>query len=225
MTAAAGGAGDDLLRRVIDVTASAAGLLVLSPFTLLAALAVAVDSPGPVLFRQRRVGLGGREFEILKFRTMRVDAEAVGGQLTVGADPRVTRVGRFLRASKFDEIPQLLNVLRGDMSLVGPRPEVPKYVALYTPEQRRVLSVRPGITDPASIEYRDESGLMAGAADPERLYVEELMPRKLRLNLEYLERRTVASDIRIVFKTFGAIARRPKAPGDSERAEGGNGGN
>lgn len=208
MTAAASGAGDDLLRRALDVVASAAGLIVLLPFTLLTALAVAVDSPGPVLFRQRRVGLDGREFEILKFRTMRVDAEAVGGQLTVGTDPRVTRVGRFLRASKFDEIPQLFNVLRGDMSLVGPRPEVPRYVALYTPEQRQVLSVRPGITDPASIAYRSESQLMANAADPERLYIEELMPRKLDLNLEYLKRRTVGSDIGVVLQTIVAVLAR-----------------
>lgn len=208
MTAAASGAGDDLLRRALDVVASTAGLVVLLPFTLLTALAVAVDSPGPVLFRQRRVGLNGREFEILKFRTMRVDAEAVGGQLTVGTDPRVTRVGRFLRASKFDEIPQLFNVLRGDMSLVGPRPEVPRYVALYTPEQRQVLSVRPGITDPASIAYRSESQLMANAADPERLYIEELMPRKLDLNLEYLKRRTVGSDIGVVLQTIVAVLAR-----------------
>ncbi len=190
------------------MVASTAGLVVLLPFTLLTALAVAVDSPGPVLFRQRRVGLNGREFEILKFRTMRVDAEAVGGQLTVGTDPRVTRVGRFLRASKFDEIPQLFNVLRGDMSLVGPRPEVPRYVALYTPEQRQVLSVRPGITDPASIAYRSESQLMANAADPERLYIEELMPRKLDLNLEYLKRRTVGSDIGVVLQTIVAVLAR-----------------
>lgn len=208
MTAATSGAGDDLLRRALDVVASTAGLIVLLPFTLLTALAVAVDSPGPVLFRQRRVGLNGREFEILKFRTMRVDAEAVGGQLTVGTDPRVTRVGRFLRASKFDEIPQLFNVLRGDMSLVGPRPEVPRYVALYSPEQRQVLSVRPGITDPASIAYRSESQLMANAADPERLYIEELMPRKLDLNLEYLKRRTVGSDIGVVLQTIVAVLAR-----------------
>lgn len=205
---------DERLRRGLDVLAAGVGGVLLAPFALLAAAAVALDSPGPVLFRQRRVGRGGREFEILKFRSMRTDAEAVGGQLTVGADPRVTRVGRLLRKSKFDEIPQLINVLRGDMALVGPRPEVPKYVALYTAEQRGVLAVRPGITDPASIAFRSESELMGSSDDPERLYVEELMPRKLALNLAYLERRTVASDVGVIVKTLLALLTRPSAGAD-----------
>lgn len=197
------------LSRAIDVAASVAGIVVLSPLALLAALAVAVDSPGPVLFRQKRVGRGGKEFEILKFRTMRTDAEAQGGQLTVGADPRVTRVGRLLRKTKFDEIPQLINVVRGEMALVGPRPEVPKYVALYTPEQRGVLAVRPGITDPASIAFRRESDLIAGSDDPERFYTTELMPKKLAINLEYLRTRTVVSDLGVILQTLLALTRRP----------------
>ena len=143
-----------------------------------------------------------------KFRSMRVDAEALGGQLTVSGDTRVTRVGAFLRASKIDELPQLINVLVGEMSLVGPRPEVPRYVALYTPEQRRVLEVRPGITDPASIRYRDESAVLARAADPERAYVEEVLPHKLAINLAYLERRSLASDVGVILATFWRLLRR-----------------
>src|SRR5690606_9317649 len=133
--------------------------------------------------------------------------EKVGGQLTVGADARITKTGRFIRAWKLDELPQLFNVVRGEMDLVGPRPEVPKYVALYDEEQREVLSVRPGITDPASVEFRNESELMATHPDPERLYVEEIMPRKLALNLEYLRGRTLLSDIGVIFSTLAAVAR------------------
>ncbi|NLG07912.1 MAG: sugar transferase [Deinococcales bacterium] len=198
---------EDRLRRLLDALVSGVGLLLLSPLLLGAALAVRLSSPGPVLFRQERVGLGGRPFEILKFRTMRVDADRDGLQLTVGDDPRITSVGRFLRAWKLDELPQLLNVLKGDMALVGPRPEVPRYVALYTPEQRRVLTVRPGITDPASVAFRSESELLAGHPQPERLYVEAIMPEKLRLNLAYLERRTLLTDLGIVIDTLRAVAR------------------
>ncbi len=192
-------------QRLFDVTMSAVGLVLLSPLLLVAALAVRLSSPGPVFFKQVRVGRGGQEFEILKFRTMAVDAERKGGQLTVGSDPRVTRVGRFLRASKIDELPQLVNVLRGEMALVGPRPEVPRYVALYTHDQRRVLDVRPGITDPASVAYRDESAVLANHPDPERLYVQEIMQDKLRLNLDYLARRTFSSDIKVILGTLARI--------------------
>lgn len=188
--------------------AAAVGLLALSPLLLLIAVAVAATSPGPVFFRQERVGLGGRTFRIHKFRTMRVDAERVGGQLTVGADPRVTPVGRLLRATKLDELPQLIDVLRGDMALVGPRPEVPRYVASYTPAQRRVLEVRPGITDPASIAYRDEGEVLARSADPERAYLEEVMPHKLAINLDYLEQRTLLRDIGVIFATLARLVRR-----------------
>ena len=194
-----------MLSRIIDVLAAVLGLLVLAPLFAVVAFAIKVDSPGPVFFRQQRVGRGGTPFEILKFRTMRRDAERVGGQLTVGADRRITRVGAVLRRTKVDELPQLLNVLVGDMALVGPRPEVPRYVALYDERQRRVLDVRPGITDPASIAYRDEQRLLAEAADAEATYVHDVLPRKLDMNLAYLERRTVASDFAIVLATVARV--------------------
>lgn len=197
-----------MARRAFDVLAAGAGLLVLAPLFAVVAVAIAATSPGPVFFRQERVGRGGAPFRIFKVRSMRVDAEAVGGQLTVGGDPRVTRVGALLRATKIDELPQLINVLRGEMALVGPRPEVPRYVALYTPAQRRVLDVRPGITDPASIRYRDESAALARAADPERAYVDEVMPHKLAINLAYLERRTLASDVGVILATLWRLVRR-----------------
>ena len=199
---------DEVARRTFNVLAAAGGLLLLSPLLLLTALAIRYDSPGPALFRQRRVGLGGREFDILKFRSMRTDAERHGGQLTVGADPRVTRIGKYLRAWKLDELPQLLNVVKGEMDLVGPRPEVPRYVALYTQAQRQVLDVRPGITDPASVEFRNESELMATQAEPENYYVTTIMPRKLALNLEYLAGRTLLTDLRVIFSTLAAVAKR-----------------
>ena len=205
-----------MLRRIFDVAASGFGMLILAPLFVIVAVAILLDSGGPVFFRQVRVGRGGRPFSILKFRTMRVGAEAVGGQLTVGADPRITRVGAWLRRSKIDELPQLLNVLRGDMALVGPRPEVPRYVALYDEHQRRVLDVRPGITDPASITFRDEGSILANASDPEATYVREVMPRKLAMNLAYLERRTPVSDLGVIAATLIKVARRnepPETPG------------
>jgi len=203
---------DESIRRAIDAAAASLGLVALSPVLLGIALAIATDSRGPILFRQERVGKRGKAFKILKFRSMRPDAERVGGQLTVGTDPRVTRVGHFLRAWKLDELPQLWNVLVGDMSLVGPRPEVPRYVALYSQQQRRVLEVRPGITDPASIAFRDESETMAGHPDPERLYVETILPEKLRLNLAYLERRTVLTDLALILTTLRAVLGRDHTP-------------
>lgn len=195
------------LRRGFDTSAALIGLLVLSPLLLIAATAILVTSPGPILFRQERVGRNGVRFKILKFRTMRTDAEKYGGQLTVGDDARITPIGRHLRALKIDELPQLVNVLRGDMALVGPRPEVPRYVELYTVAQKRVLSVRPGITDPASLTFRAESDLMATQAEPERYYIDTLMPEKLRLNLEYLNRRTLWTDIDVILQTLIAIVR------------------
>lgn len=188
--------------RALDVSVAALGLVALSPLLALIALAVRLTSPGPVLFTQERVGLHGRPFRIMKFRTMVADAGERGGQLTVGErDPRVTRVGALLRATKLDELPQLWNVVRGDMRLVGPRPEVPRYVDRYTPAQRALLAVRPGITDPASLAFRHESRLLANAPDPERLYVEDIMPRKLAINAQYLARRTLATDLRVVVST------------------------
>jgi lipopolysaccharide/colanic/teichoic acid biosynthesis glycosyltransferase len=197
-----------MLKRAFDLLAAGLGLLLLSPVFLALAVAVRLDSPGPVFFRQERVGRGGRPFRIFKFRSMRVDAEKLGGQLTVSRDPRVTRVGALLRKAKLDELPQLINVVTGDMSLVGPRPEVPRYVAKYDDRQRRVLEVRPGITDPASIEYRNENDLLDAATDPESTYLREIMPAKLELNLTYLERRSLVSDVIIILRTFGELLRR-----------------
>jgi len=195
-------------KRLFDLLLTGLGLLAFSPLLLLVALAVKLDSPGPVFFRQVRVGRRGREFRIHKFRTMRVDAERLGAQITVGRDPRITRVGALLRASKIDELPQLLDVLQGTMSLVGPRPEVPRYVALYPADVRKlVLSVRPGITDLASIEYRDESGVLARAVDPHREYVEVILPNKLRLAAEYVRRQSLGLDVAILWRTGLAIVR------------------
>lgn len=202
------------LKRACDVTGALAGLLVLSPLLAAVAAAIAVTDGWPVLFRQERVGRDGRPFRLWKFRTMVTDAAQRGRQITVGADPRITRVGRWLRAMKLDELPQLVNVLRGEMSLVGPRPEVPRYVALYTPAQRAVLALVPGITDPASLRYYDESRVLAGAADPEQLYVDEIMPEKIRLNLEYAARATAWSDLVVIVATVRRLfARDPRARG------------
>ncbi|HLO95673.1 MAG TPA: sugar transferase, partial [Burkholderiaceae bacterium] len=177
-----------MAKRLFDILASGLGLLLLSPLLLGVALWIKWDSPGPVMFRQERVGRFGRPFFIHKFRSMRVDAPALGPQITIGEDPRITRSGRFLRRSKIDELPQLWDVLRGAMSLVGPRPEVPRYVALYPAELRDiVLSVRPGITDPASLAFADESAMLAQARDPERAYVEEILPEKLAVSARYLQ--------------------------------------
>ena len=189
-------------KRLLDVVASAAGLLVLSPLLVVVALVVRRDG-GPAFFRQERIGRGGGPFRMWKFRTMVPHAERLGPQLTADGDPRITPVGRWLRRAKLDELPQLLNVLAGEMSLVGPRPEVRRYVARYTAEQRRVLDLHPGITDPASLHYHREETLLAAAADPERLYVEQLMPDKIRRNLQYAQTATVARDVGVVLRTLG----------------------
>jgi lipopolysaccharide/colanic/teichoic acid biosynthesis glycosyltransferase len=193
-------------KRVFDLLLAAVGLVLLSPVMLSIALWIKLDSPGPVFFRQLRVGRHGAPFRIHKFRTMRNDPPGLGPQITVGADPRITRSGRFLRRAKLDELPQLLDVLGGTMSLVGPRPEVPRYVDLYPAALRdKVLSIRPGITDPASIEFRDESAVLARAADPERAYVEEVMPAKLRAAARYVEHRTLLGDLRLIAATLRAL--------------------
>ncbi len=194
-----------LAKRALDLSASAAGLLVLSPLLLLCSLVVKATSPGPVLFRHRRVGRLGRPFDLLKFRTM-LD-RASGLQVTSAGDPRITRVGRVLRRYKLDELPQLVNVLRGDMSLVGPRPEVPRYVAQFKREYDRILQVRPGITDFAAIEYRDEEQILARSADPERTYIEEVLPAKIRLYDRYLAEASLATDVRLICRTIGAVLR------------------
>lgn len=194
-----------MIKRLFDIAFSIAALLLIAPILLAVALWVRLDSPGPVFFRQVRVGRGGREFRIFKFRTMQVAAERVGPQITIGVDPRITRSGDVLRRYKLDELPQFLNVLFGDMSVVGPRPEVPRYVAKYPADVRAiVLSLRPGITDLASIEYRDESRLLGSSVDPERTYVEEVLPAKLALCVKYAQSRSLWVDVIIIARTLKA---------------------
>lgn len=194
-------------KRTFDLLASALGLLLTSPLLALAAVAVRLDSPGPVFFVQQRVGRNFRRFGIYKFRTMVVDAQQRGGQITAGADPRITRAGRWLRKTKIDELPQLANVLLGHMSLVGPRPEVPKYVEMFRKEYSYVLSVRPGVTDLASVKYRDEAELLGASADPQRDYVERILPDKLTLARSYIAQASFLGDLGILVRTFVRIAR------------------
>ena len=193
-------------KRAFDIVAALLGLALLWPVFLAVAAWIRLDSPGPVFFRQERVGRGGVPFRIHKFRTMRVDAPALGPQITVGDDPRITRAGRWLRRTKLDELPQLFDVLAGSMSLVGPRPEVPRYVAMYPAALRdKVLSVRPGITDLASIEYRRESELLAHAADPHQVYVQQIMPAKLGLAARYVDEHSMWGDLRLIGATLARL--------------------
>ncbi len=195
-------------KRIFDLIASSVGLLLLMPVLIMLAILIKMDSVGPVFFRQERVGMGGKNFRIHKFRTMVTDAEQRGLQITVGTDARVTRVGRWLRKYKLDELPQLLDVWLGLMSLVGPRPEVPRYVDCYPAAVRDlVLSVRPGITDKASIEFKDENLILGRAEDPNRAYVEEVLPIKLAYYQEYVNSRTFFGDIALILKTLRALAR------------------
>jgi lipopolysaccharide/colanic/teichoic acid biosynthesis glycosyltransferase len=200
-------------KRVFDICVALCVLLVLSPLLVAAAVWIKLDSQGPVLFRQQRVGWHGRLFAILKFRTMHHGAVGDGPRITVGADPRITRAGAFLRRYKIDEFPQFINVLRGEMSVVGPRPEVPHYVALYAPAQRDiVLSVRPGITDSASLAFKDEATLLAEADDPEAFYVTVVLPAKLEHAVRYVSSRSLLGDIKIVLRTASAIVVRRRDP-------------
>jgi lipopolysaccharide/colanic/teichoic acid biosynthesis glycosyltransferase len=196
-----------VLKRVFDVSCAAVGLVLSSPFVLAGAIAVKLDSPGPAFYKGERVGLGGREFHMIKLRSMMAGSDRNGPSVTVAADPRVTRVGRFLRRSKLDELPQLLNVLRGEMSLVGPRPEHANYVKLYTPEQKRVLSMRPGITGPAVLAFVDEEAMLSGA-HAETIYEREVMPRKLALDLEYVDHHSFGGDLRILGRTAALVVKR-----------------
>lgn len=190
-------------KRAFDILCSFLGLTVLSPVLLVVSVLVAVTSPGGVFFRQERIGKDGKPFRIFKFRSMRKDN--AGLKITTGNDSRITPVGRFLRKSKIDELPQLINVLVGDMSFVGPRPEVADYVNLYTPYQRQVLQVRPGITGLASIRFRNENDLLTASSDPNRTYIEKIMPRKIELDLEYIPHASVFYDIKLIFQTFAAV--------------------
>lgn len=193
-----------MLKRIFDITLSLFGLIILLPFMLIIAILIKLDSKGPVFFKQIRVTKNGREFKIFKYRTMRVGSDKYS-QITVGKDGRITKLGSFLRKYKLDEIPQLINVLIGDMSLVGPRPEVPKYVALYTDEQKEILKVRAGITDYASIEFSDENDLLASEEDPEKAYIEKIMPKKIELNKKYLSEISILTDIKIILLTIKKI--------------------
>lgn len=195
------------MKRLFDIVASGLGLLCLSPLLLVVAIWIKLDSPGPVFFRQVRVGRYNKDFRIFKFRSMRVGSDK-GSQITVGGhDSRITRSGYFIRKTKIDELPQLINVFIGDMSLVGPRPEVRHYVDMWTPEQLHVLDVRPGITDPASIRYRNENELLEKAEDPEKYYVEVIMQDKIKLYLEYVEKHSFLYDIKLIFQTFYTIVK------------------
>jgi lipopolysaccharide/colanic/teichoic acid biosynthesis glycosyltransferase len=192
-------------KRLIDLLITVPGLAAVAPVMIVAALMVKFGDGGPVFFRQTRVGRGGRPFAIWKFRTFVCAAEAAGLPITIGSDPRITRTGQYLRRYKIDELPQLFNVLAGDMSLVGPRPEVPCIVATYGPEQRKVLEYLPGITDPASIEYRNEAELLGRSSDPRREYLENILPRKLAINLDYASRAGAISDLRVILRTVCTI--------------------
>lgn len=194
-----------MLKRGMDITLSAIGIVILSPLFTLIAVCIVFGSKGGVFYIQTRVGMNGIDFKLLKFRTMRPDSEKKG-LLTVGIrDPRVTSIGYFLRKYKLDELPQLVNVLQGTMSLVGPRPEVRKYVNLYNEEQKQVLTVKPGITDFASLAYFSENALLAKSSDPERTYVTEIMPAKLKLNRKYVNEANLATDLKIIFQTLKRI--------------------
>ena len=197
------------MKRLFDFIASFFGLILLAPIFVLIALWIKIDSRGPIFFRQERVGFQGEGFRIHKFRTMVLDAEKKGKQITVGADSRITTVGSFLRKYKLDEIPQLIDVLAGDMSLVGPRPEVSKYIDCYSDDEKfDVLSVKPGITDNASIEFRDENELLASSKDPEATYISEVLPKKIALYRQYVRERSFFGDVAIIFKTIFLIIKR-----------------
>jgi len=199
----------EIKKRFFDFVASFFGLMLLTPIFVLAALWIKIDSRGPIFFRQERVGFQGVPFRIHKFRTMILDAEKIGKQITVGADSRITAVGNFLRKYKLDELPQLIDVLVGDMSLVGPRPEVPKYIDCYSDDEKHdVLSIKPGITDNASIEFRDENELLASSKDPEAAYISEVLPKKIALYRKYVKERSFFGDVAIIFKTIFLIIKK-----------------
>jgi lipopolysaccharide/colanic/teichoic acid biosynthesis glycosyltransferase len=192
------------MKRIFDIISSLIVLSILFPVFIIIAIIIALESKGGIFYTQTRVGKNGVDFQLFKFRSMKVGAEKEG-QLTIGDDNRITPFGHFIRKTKLDEFPQLLNILTGDMSVVGPRPEVPKYVELYSEEQRKVLSVRPGLTDLASLEYFDEQEVLGRSDNPEKSYIEEIMPEKLKLNLKYIETQSIKNDIKIIFKTIGKI--------------------
>lgn len=193
------------MKRLFDITLSIPGLILLSPLFIILAIWIKKDSKGPVFYKQIRIGKDGREFYLYKFRSMRQGADKQGLLTVGGKDPRITKSGSFIRTYKLDEFPQLINVLKGDMSIVGPRPEVPKYVALYTADQQKVLSVKPGISDWASIYFRNENELLAQAENPEEFYVSEVMPQKLSMNLKYINNNNLFIDLKIILNTIKMV--------------------
>jgi lipopolysaccharide/colanic/teichoic acid biosynthesis glycosyltransferase len=193
------------MKRAFDIIVSILTLAVLSPLFLILALLILLAMGWPIFFRQTRIGKNSKAFKIIKFRTMIKGADKRGLPITTGYDPRITAVGRFLRKTKLDELPQFLNVLWGHMSLVGPRPEVPRYVRMYSRKQMRVLSVKPGLTDPATIAYRDEESILSGYDDPEKAYIERIMPEKLKLNLSYMESASFSGDLALLFRTLAKL--------------------
>lgn len=196
-----------IIKRLFDIGASSIGLILLSPILILIAICIKLDSKGPVFFKQIRVGKNKELFKIYKFRTMVTDAEKLGKQITIGNDTRITKVGTFIRKCKLDELPQLINVLKGDMSLVGPRPEVPKYVELYDDYQKQILLVQPGITDYASIEFRNESEILGESENPENKYINDIMPYKIELNIKYIKNISLYEDLKLITRTIKAIAK------------------
>ena len=197
-----------MLKRLFDIFFSLGALIILLPVFLIIAFFIVIDSKGGVFYKQMRVGKDNKDFGLYKFRTMHKDAHKKGLLTVGGRDPRITNVGFFLRKYKLDELPQFINILKGEMSFVGPRPEVRKYVDLYTPEQMRVLSVKPGLTDYASIDYMDENDLLAASSDPEKTYIEEIMPAKLKLNMRYIDEQGLLTDIKIILRTLAKIVSR-----------------
>lgn len=194
-----------MMKRLCDILLSGVGLIMLSPLLIVVAIWIKLDSAGPVFYRQVRVGRHNKDFRIYKFRSMYIDSDKRGLITIGGHDPRVTRAGYYIRKAKIDELPQLINVFLGDMSFVGPRPEVRKYVDMYTAEQLHVLDIRPGITDAASIKYRNENEILEKQADPEQYYIDVVMQDKLRINLDYVAHHSLLGDLKLIFNTFGAI--------------------
>lgn len=193
------------MKRLLDIVASALGLIVLSPLFAVLSVWIKMDSRGPIFYRQIRVGKNNKDFRLFKFRSMRPDSDKLGLITIGGHDPRVTRSGFYIRKYKLDEFPQLINVFKGDMSLVGPRPEVRKYVDIYSQEQMKILAVRPGITSLASIRYRNENDILAAADDPEKCYIEQIMPDKIAIDLEYIEKANLREDLKLIILTFKEI--------------------
>lgn len=192
------------IKRLADIFSSLIVLIIFSPFFLIIAFLIVIDSRGGVFYKQLRVGKNGKEFYLFKFRSMKSGADKTG-QLTIGNDARVTKIGKFIRKTKLDEIPQLINIIKGDMSVVGPRPEVPKYVAMYSPEQKKVLTIRPGLTDYASLEYFDEQKILGQSSDPENAYITEVMPKKIAMSLNYIQNSSFLVDLKLILQTIARI--------------------